>query len=214
MKCTVNVLALPLVSLGWSSLSIRGNNNSGTWTLIWGIWEKKGPEIAAAWLATPSWSTFLPDAGRAPRGWKTMARVSCLRRVVSALPLHPVAVSNADGGLNHFAHTQSQPGALSKISAWQSIFFLTLSICLLIFTHLGVVWFHLGLETSKYLERSSAKPLREWVSGVWLWIWGGISEGQVRVTVWRGQDRLRVPEFSALSSTLFLRRKSRSGYKT
>lgn len=123
MKCTVNVLALPLVSLGWSSLSIRGNNNSGTWTLIWGIWEKKGPEIAAAWLATPSWSTFLPDAGRAPRGWKTMARASCLRRVVSALPLHPVAVSNADGGLNHFAHTQSQPGALSKISAWQSIFF-------------------------------------------------------------------------------------------
>lgn len=52
-----------------------------------------------------------------------MARASCLRRVVSALPLHPVAVSNADGGLNHFAHTQSQPGALSKISAWQSIFF-------------------------------------------------------------------------------------------
>lgn len=123
MKCTVNVLALPLVSLSWSSLSIRGNNNSGTWTLIWGIWEKKGPEIAAAWLATPSWSTFLPDAGRAPRGWKTTARASCLRRVVSALPSHPVAVSNADGGLNHFAHTRSQPEALSKISAWHSCFF-------------------------------------------------------------------------------------------
>lgn len=185
MKCTVNVLALPLVSLGWSSLSIRGNNNSGTWTLIWGIWEKKGPEIAAAWLATPSWSTFLPDAGRAPRGWKTTARASCLRRVVSALPSPSLTQMVA-------WTTSRTPGANQKLCPKYLLgsvfffFFLTLSICLLIFTHLGVAWFHLGLETSKYLEGSSAKPLRERVSGVCLWIWGNLRD---KFELQRGEAR-------------------------
>lgn len=149
----------------------------------------------------------LPEAERQWRG-RAASAVLCLRSHCIPLPSLTQMVAWT---------TSRTPRANQELCPKYllgRVFFLTLSICLLIFTHLGVVWFHLGLEASKYLERSSAKPLREWVSGVWLWIWGGISEGQVRVTVWRGQDRLRVPEFSALSSTLFLRRKSRAGYKT
>lgn len=211
MKCTVNVLALPLVSLGWSSLSIRGNNNSGTWTLIWGIWEKKGPEIAAAWLATPSWSTFLPDAGRAPRGWKTTARASCLRRVVSALPLPSLTQMVA-------WTTSRTPGANQKLCPKY-----LLGTVVFFFFNPKYLFANFHTFGSRVVSSRTGNIKISWGklsqtsegTGIWcLPLNLGEFEGQVWVTAWRGQDWLHVPEFSALSSTLFLRRKSRLGYKT
>lgn len=134
MKCTVNVWALPLVSLGWSSLSIRG-------IIILGLelWsEESGKERAGNCSSLISYPKLINFSARCRQSSQRLRdngggeaeppRPCCVCAPITSHYCLPCRW--------HFEPPHSQPEPLSKISTWQKKgannlfkFFLTLSVC-------------------------------------------------------------------------------------
>lgn len=140
MKCTVNVWALPLVSLGWSSLSIRG-------IIILGLelWsEESGKERAGNCSSLISYPKLINFSARCRQSSQRL-RDNGGGEAEPPWPCCVCAPITSHYCLPcrwHFEPAHSQPQPLAKISTWQKkkkknyknnlfnfFFFLTLSVC-------------------------------------------------------------------------------------